>query len=250
MLYAALTFWLLVIVFAAYGVYQLWAGLIRPKVINAILLPGTLVAQLGYILGLLITGGTVNNARLIKDDETGEPAPPSDSTQIPVIGPILTALLPILACGLATYGVLATIGAQVLQDSAAPQASASLPTSLQAFWDLLHSAVTLVEQVAAAVVHSDFGLWQTWVFLYLIICLTVRMAPLPGLRRGAVGAILLLGLIAAVAGMATQVGAQTVRALWDTLSFAAGNLLLLMMVTLMVRAIIGLLRILADRSVE
>jgi hypothetical protein len=44
MLYAALTFWLLIIVFSAWGVHTLLSQLIKPKVVNSILLPGTLVA--------------------------------------------------------------------------------------------------------------------------------------------------------------------------------------------------------------
>ena len=47
MLYAAMVFWLLILVFAAYGTYQLWAGLIKPNILNFLLLPGTLIAQTG-----------------------------------------------------------------------------------------------------------------------------------------------------------------------------------------------------------
>ena len=50
--YAAMTFWMLVIIFAALGVHHLWSSLIQPKVVNSILLPGTLIATLGHIFGL------------------------------------------------------------------------------------------------------------------------------------------------------------------------------------------------------
>ena len=52
MLYLALTFWLLVIVLTAWGVERLWSGMVRPKILNTVLLPGTLVAQIGLVLGL------------------------------------------------------------------------------------------------------------------------------------------------------------------------------------------------------
>ena len=64
MLFAAMTFWLVTAVLSAWGVQQLWRGMVAPRVVNAVLLPGTLVAQLGHVLGLLITGATVNNATL------------------------------------------------------------------------------------------------------------------------------------------------------------------------------------------
>ena len=98
--YAAMTFWLFVIVFSALGVHKITCSLVRPKILNTMLLPGTLVAQLGYILGLLITGGTVNNTSLIKDDDSGEPQTGKDTeTRIPVIGAIVVALLPMIGCG-------------------------------------------------------------------------------------------------------------------------------------------------------
>ena len=73
MLYAALTLWLLVIVFCAWGVHRIWSGLVKPRVVNTILLPGTLVAQLGHVLGLLVTGNPVRNTALMGDDEKGDP---------------------------------------------------------------------------------------------------------------------------------------------------------------------------------
>ena len=87
--YAQITFWLVVIVFTALGVHRLWSSLVQPKVVNSILLPGTLVAQLGYVLGLLVTGGTVNNTTLIKDDDSGEPETGEDAKpRVPLIGTI------------------------------------------------------------------------------------------------------------------------------------------------------------------
>ncbi len=44
-LYLSLTFWLLVIVLTAWGVHRILADLLKPKVLNTILLPGTLVAR-------------------------------------------------------------------------------------------------------------------------------------------------------------------------------------------------------------
>jgi len=249
MLYAAMTFWLLVIVFAAYGVFRLWAGLVKPRLINSILLPGTLVAQLGHVLGLLITGGTVNNTSLIKNDDDGAPATDGAvKTRIPVLGPIITALLPILACGLCIYFVVATIGQGITDSASQAPAELALPTSVNSFWELLRSAIALAEAVAGAILSSDFNRWQTWLFVYLVICLTVRMAPLPGMQRGAIGAILLLGVCAAVVGVASpRLMETTINGVWDTLSFAAGSLLILMIVSLLIRGVVGFIRILANR---
>ena len=64
MLYAALTFWLLVVVFTAWGVHHIWSGLLKPRTVNLLLLPGTLVAQIGYVMGVLVSGGTLRTGIL------------------------------------------------------------------------------------------------------------------------------------------------------------------------------------------
>jgi len=249
MLYAATTFWLLVIVFVAYGVYQLWSGLLKPKTINVLLLPGTLVAQIGHVIGMLVTGGTINNATLIKDDDSGEPSACEDvNSKIPVFGPIVVALLPILACGLSIYLVINTIGQSVISQSEAQPASQVLPTSFMSVWDLLRDSITVVEQVTMALFSSDFTNWHTWLFLYLIICLSVRLAPMPGMQRGAVGAIFVLGLGSAIIGLATQVTEESIQGIWNTMSFAVAILLFLMIITLIVRGGVGLFKIMTNQA--
>ena len=117
--------------------------------------------------------------------------------------------------------MVSVIGQDVLAAMGTSQASDALPTTLTAFWELLRGSVTLIEVVTAAVFSSDFNQWQTWLFIYLIVCLTVRMAPLPGTQRGAVGAILLLGLIAAVVSMITTAQEnpeQTIQSIWSIVS--------------------------------
>src|SRR5512134_995474 len=112
--YASITFWLLVAVFSALGVHRLWSSLVQPKIVNSILLPGTLVAQLGYVLGLLVTGGTVNNTTLVKDDDSGEPETGSDDkSRVPVVGSIIIALLPMAGCAVAIYWTAHYLGAQI-----------------------------------------------------------------------------------------------------------------------------------------
>ncbi len=246
--YAAMTFWLVVTVFTAVGVHRLWSGLIQPKVVNSILLPGTLVAQLGHILGLLVTGGTVNDTTLIKDDDSGEPQTGSDAKpRIPIIGPVIIAMLPLLACGGAIYAVSQYLGQDILgrmQQEALPR---RLPTTLDAFWPMLRDCVTLVERLVAATRASRFDDWRTPAFIYLVICLTVRMAPLPGSLRGAIGAILVLGVAAALLGMAwsTKDGSPgLLDRSWPLLTFSVASLLFLLMVSLMVRGGVGLIKIL------
>lgn len=246
--YAAMTFWLVVIVFTALGVHRLWSGLVQPRVVNSILLPGTLIAQLGHVLGLLVTGGTVNNTTLIKDDDSGEPQTGKDvKPRIPVIGPILIAMLPMLACGGAIYVVSQYMGQDILGRMQGESVPRELPTTLSAVWPMLHESITLVERLVDATRASQFDNWHTWAFIYLVICLTVRMAPLPGTLRGAIGAIFVLGLMAALAGMAWPAKDGAPGLLdrnWPLLTFSVAVLLFMLLLSLAVRGTFGLVKIL------
>jgi hypothetical protein len=245
--YAALTFWMLVIVFSAMGVHRLWSSLLQPKVVNSILLPGTLVATLGHVLGLLVTGGTVNNTSLVKDDDTGEPQTGTDEpkSRIPVVGTIIIALLPMIGCAIAIYWVSAYFGSEIL-GSLDPSHfdRLLLPTSLSLFFTTLRELLTLVERLVDVIWASDLTKWQSALFLYLVVCLTVRMAPLTGNIRGALGAIFLTGVIAFLVGqiMHPAMTQHPLQSAWPLVTFCVAVSILLLMISLIVTGIVGLVK--------
>ncbi|MFH1746616.1 MAG: hypothetical protein ABIG44_06175 [Planctomycetota bacterium] len=251
MLYAALTFWLLIIVFSAWGVHRLWSGLIKPRVVNSILLPGTLVAQLGHVLGLLVTGNSVKNTKLMGDDESGEPKTDTpDKQRIPIIGPILIGLLPLVACGGLLYFVAKLWGGGILSGMTtnANGVEVMLPLALDGVWSLLRDCITLVERMVNAIVSSRPLNWTTLLFLYLAICLTVRMAPFEGNRRGTIGAILLAGVVIGIIDSLPTGAHGFVTSSWPILTFTVAMLLFLLMVSLVVTGVVGIIRILVNKE--
>lgn len=247
-LYAALTFWLVVIMFTAWGVHRMWSALIKPRVVNSILLPGTLVAQLGHVLGLLLSGNAVKNTRLMGDDEKGEPkADAPEQERLPIIGPILVGLLPLVACGAGLYFAARFWGGSVLGGTEpAVNVPKALPVSLAGVWQLLHGSIDLLERMLNAIVQSDLPNWPTVLFLYLAVCLTVRMAPFEGHQRGAIGAIFLAAIvISVIASLVPSARTFVETSSWPILSFAVGMLLFLLLFSLVVHGIIGFIKVLA-----
>ena len=250
MLYAALTFWLFIIIVTAWGVHTLWSGLVKPRVVNAVLLPGTLVAQLGHVLGLLITGNPVRNTELMSDDDKGDPKSEQPERQkIPILGPILVGLLPLIACGGGLFLAAKLFGSGVLGSLSGGSAfmlPQQLPTSIAAFWELLRSLITAMESMCGAVAASNLQNWPTLLFLYLAICLTVRMAPFEGHQRGAIGAIALTGVVTAVLGSVIGPAQDFIlTSSWQILSFAMATLLTLLLGSLLITGVVRLVRIVA-----
>lgn len=245
MIYAALTFWLLVIALTAWGVHRLWSAMIQPKILNTALLPGTLVAQVGHVLGLLVTGATISNTTLYKNDDSGDPETTRNpDPKIPVVGHVIIGLLPLVACAMGIFLVARWLGGPVLVNLTSHSVGPVLPTTIAGVWQLLRDQITLVESIVVAFRAADFADWSTWLFLYLLICLTVRTAPFPGNLRGALGAIIVLGIGAATLCSLFELKNPYIQDAWAVLNLTVATLLFLLLVSLLIRGSVGLVQIL------
>ncbi len=239
MIYVSVSVWLMVAVLLAWGVYHVWSRLAKPKTVNAVLLPGTLIAQLGHVVGLLITGASVDKTRLMEDDEDGAPATsPNPRPKIPVVGPVIVALLPLVALGAVINLTIVKLGLPVVEKMPQGQILIQLPAGLAAFWDQVRGLVTLAEGTLNAVRGAEAAHWRILLFGYLMVCLTVRMAPQPGNVRGHMGAVVAVGLVAWLVGTVWAFVPQMIERVWPLLCLTVGWLLLLMMVTLVVQGMV------------
>ncbi len=245
MLFLTMTFWLLIVVLAAWGVRTLWSGMVKPRVLNIVLLPGTLVAQLGHVLGLLVTGATVTNTALYQN-ESGEPGTTQNpKPRIPIVGPMIIGMLPLVACAAAILIAARFFGQQIVASLGDQHPPVTLPTTMAGVWQLLHEQLTMMEGLVGVVVAALPGTWRLWLFTYLVICLAVRMAPFPGTVRGSLGAIVALGVLASAIGMVSDLPAGLVESGWGMLSLTVPTLLLLLLVSAVVRGAVSLSKLIA-----
>jgi hypothetical protein len=249
MLYVALTFWLLVAVIAAWGVHRLWCSMLPARAVNILLLPGTLIALLGHIVGLLVTGATVTSATLYKDDGSGDPETTTNpKPRIPVVGAVVIGMLPLLACGAGVYFTSRYLGDELIRRLPSGTIGPDLPRTVPAVFEFLRAQITLVESLVLALRASDFSDWRTGVYLYLLVCLTIRMAPFEGTVRGALAAIVLLGAGAAGITSLFEVADPRVQTGWSVLNLTIASLLLLLLATLLIRGAVGLVQVLRNNA--
>lgn len=240
MIYAAASIWLMLAVLLAWGVDRLWADLAKPRTLQILLFPGTVIAQLGRIVGLLITGAKVVQVA-VPDGEGGGKSKGADwEPKLPVIGPLIVALLPMAFLGIVIYFVSVRLGYSVLVNLPTDEVSTVVPTTLGAFWDQVRSLVTLCQATLDAVRTADTDFWKIALFIYLMACLTVRLAPLPGNVRGHLGAIIAIGITAALIGTVLEGLPSLIQRAWPLLALAVGWLLLMLLLSLLVRAVVSL----------
>ena len=236
MLFITATIWLAIVVLLAWGVNSIWLGIVRPKSINIVLLPGTLAASLGRIVALLITGATIPDAPKPVPGRPPQPAVPQP--KMPVLGPVIVALVPMILLCVLLYILIMKIGTPVLSQVPADQIAKTIPLSLAAFWDQLRALITLCQRTLDAINQSDISSWKTFFFVYLMASLTLRMAPFPGNARGHILAVLTLGTLAVIGSSLSPRIEEAVAAAWPLLCLTVGWLLLLLLCSLVAKAAI------------
>lgn len=280
--YLALTFWLMVALLQAYAIFKLWQGLVRPRWINLVLLPGTVVAETANFVAAMLTGAPVREARLVSDEPLGEgPDLGADAKKgVPILSPLLMALLPILAGLGIIYVLYVTIDNSSWpadsvvksfasdvshQDSVARQVGQTamvgsgaddtsdhllaqkLDWRLGSWFDLGRDVLTMSQRMIRALPFRDpQKTWPNWLFIYLTACLAIRMVPLRGNLRGGMAAVVLVGVLAYLLGLIKSVH-QAVSGAWTLLAFVIGLLTTLLLLTLLIRGVVALGFVLADK---
>lgn len=237
MLYATTCFWLVAAILMAWGVLHIWESLLKPKTLNTILLPATIVNDLTRVVALLVTGGTFNSPSGGEDDKKGGGSP-TIRPKLPILGPVIVALLPMAALGAIAFLVMRQLGMPVVERVSADLLSKELPRTMGAFWEQLRASVTLAEQTLAAIRADGLGL-RGLLLAYLMVCCTVRLAPMPANVRGHLGAVAVLGVLGWLTSTLSPLPPDLVTRYWPFLVLVVGWLLLLLMISLLVRGAVS-----------
>jgi len=257
MIYIAFAFWLFALVFAARCTMKLWAQMITPKALSWAVLPGTLATELAFYLGSLLSGADFRPRKLVDDSEDTQKdaANGPASGGVPYLTPVLTGLMPVLACMSLIFVLSTELGHPVFRHFY--MADVEVPVRLpgvdgETLWGLLAGQVKLMENAWAALTDSLANMpWQNpkgWIFQYLMICLIVRMAPTRRpMRPALVGTAVVAFLIAATVAVVSSHG-QWLRDVWPLLSYTWATALLLLAVTLCIRGGVSLYRIVLNNE--
>ena len=260
MIYLSFIVWLILIIFVGAGTFRLWVALVKPAYVNWALLPGTVVSEMAYIFGCLITGGEIRRAKLIdspkgpkgdgpaKAEGGGKSASGTDASGgLKIVGPIVASLLAIVACAAAILAVGAYLGEPVTRhfDAALPK---DLPDTWSGFWTAVKDQVDLLRKTCEAWTELDWANWRVPVFVYAAICLSLRLAPARRDLRSTLAAVVVIAAALALAGAVSERFKGLMQDLWPLLTYVWASLLFLLFVTLIVRGVAGLVRALAGKK--
>lgn len=256
MIYAAFSVWLFLTLLAGMGVYSLWTRLVPPGYVNWALLPGTIVSEMAYIFGSLITGGEIRRAKIMPEGDASAAAqPPTEAApRLKIVGPIAAALICIVACAAAIIVSHRLLGQPVIHQfetvpkgsEFAPSLPMELPTSWDGFWRQADFQLRLLRQMCATWVNLDWLQWRTALFVYLAMCMSVRLAPAGRPFRATLAAVVLIAAIIALIGAISKSFGDLMADVWPLLSFVWAMLLFLLATTLLIHGLVALIRSLAS----
>jgi hypothetical protein len=244
------------------GVFALLAKLTKPVVVQCLLLPGSAVSELAYIVGCLITG-EVRRSRIMPDSKAGDGGQPATEAQSKMgfFGPLIASTFAIVACGAAILAVNHYMGKSVIDqfslksDSLLPpkgsfneKAPSSAAAAVNYFWKLVHSQVDLLKRFTDALGELKWKVWKVPLFVYLSLCLGVRLSVATRPVRPTLAAVVLIAGTIAVIGALWEKFSDLMNEVWPLLSYVWGLLLLTLVATLLLSGLVALIRALAGKS--
>jgi hypothetical protein len=256
MIYLSFIVWMLLIVVAGIGLYRLWAGRLRPAWVNWALLPGTVVSEMAYILGCMITGGEVRHARLIDTSGRGGEARTDATGGIKFLSPLVASLMALVACGAAILAAYRLLGEPVLVEftlgvggiTSGGLLPKELPDSWPGLWSLLQDQLGLVRRTLETWAKVDWVSWRVPLFVYLSMCLSIRLAPVTRAVRPTLLATVALALIIALVGLIWPDFEGLMDKVWPLLTYVWATLLVLLVLTLVTIGLVSLGRVLAGKE--
>lgn len=253
----AFLFWLTLIVLTALGVHRMLELFGKPKAVEWILLPGVIVAEMAYVFGCLITGGEVRNARLFPSGK-GKGRTTEVITQFKGIGPVLADLAVVAACVACIIAVHGFLGEPIIRDfivddttpvpTVGPDLSTQLPTTAQELWDFPGAQVLLVRKMYETCLKTSWLDWRAVLFVYLGLCLSIRLAPVRRPVRPALGTVALAAVILALVPRAGAEWAERIDSLWLLLTYIWSSLLFTLLIAALARGGVYLVSVLRGQE--
>ncbi len=246
------------------GVFTLLAKLTKPVIVACLLLPGTVVAELAYILGCLITGGEIRRSKIMPDSKASDGGQPTTEAQskLGFFGPLIASTFAIVACGAAILAVNHYMGKDVVQNIASLKSDGLLPpkgnfndkapstmtAAVNYFWKLVHSQVDLLKNFTDTVGQLKWKDWKVPLFVYLSLCLGVRLSVATRPVRPTLAAVVLIAVTIAIIGALWEKFSDLMNEVWPLLSYVWGLLLLTLVATLLLSGLVALFKALAGKS--
>jgi hypothetical protein len=240
------------------GVYRLWRRLFGGATVDWILLPATLLGELAYAAGRVVTGRPSYAGLISPQNPAEDPCGHAIAGKFALPVAMLSSTLTIGLCGGALLASAKLCGKEVLNGFALCDGLHSLsrlprelPDGWGSLWDLAALQIDMIRRVLEGWASVDWTDWPVPLFVYLSAAFTVRLGPVRHDQRAMVLVALALSGLIALGGAVFPAVDDLVRGdLWYLLSYCWAVLLVLLAGTMLIRGVIALVSLLLPGRVK
>lgn len=248
MKFLTLAFWLILILVTGLGLYRYWTRRLGGAAVDWLMLPATLVGEVAYSAGRLMTGrpafGGLISPRDVREDACRFAISGKNGFYVSMLSSFLTFIL----CSLSLASAIKWLGQPTVQSLVLTQGLPALtllpkelPLQWGSFWDFLVYQIDLLRRFCEMLSRQDFLKWQTGAFLYLSGIFSVRLGPVRhDWRATIVVGVILAALSSAAATMIPAMGDFVDTTLWYAITYVWGMLLFLLALTMVLTGVAAL----------
>jgi len=165
--------WFILVLLAAEYAGNVWSGVLG-RAYWIMMAPGVAIHELSHAAGCLIMFAKINKIRLFgpKGGEVQHGKP-----KIPVIGPVVISLAPMVGCVLALTLVGMLLKSplyKAIQNNLAPM---NLVFSPRGVGDFVTYTIRTIWELAKGIRETNWLEWRAWLFIYAAVCLGICMRP-------------------------------------------------------------------------
>jgi len=171
----------------SFGIKKLWSKYLKSKVLKTFLFPGTVVHDLSHALLCLVTGTTIKDLNIFKQEDGGLQY---DKPKVPILFDFFIATAPIFGCASAIVLISLVLGNPIRVDETL---SKEVTFSIKAVFDYAKDFLDVIWLTLNEFRDRGFRTISSTIFIITSIIFTVSMAPHKGDIKYIVLGFLIIG---------------------------------------------------------
>ncbi len=173
----------------SFSIKKLWSKYLKSKVLNAFLFPGTAVHDLSHALLCLVTGTTIKDLNIFKQENGGLQY---DKPKVPILFDFFIATAPIFGCASVIVLISLVLGNPIRVDETL---SKEVTFSTKAVFDYAKDFLDIIWLTLNEFWDHGFRTISSTIFIIASIIFTVSMAPHKGDIKYIVPGFIIIGSI-------------------------------------------------------
>ena len=198
MVYISLIFWMFLLSVTSIGLYRLWTKLVGGKIVDILMLPATIISELLYSLGRIMTGRPAYGGLISPNSPAEDACRHAISGRRGFFVSMLSSFFAISGVVIVITCMLCWLDSGLVSEmfhikNLQKTLPVSFEMSFSGFWSMVGDNVKLLDHLCNAIFSIEWTDWRTPVFVYGIFTFSVRIIPARHDPKASIIVVLIMG---------------------------------------------------------